>query len=229
MKCSRAKVVNRRPIDAGIVRIGSGQHAALWPSRTVSCRQRGCWTICTWSPHRIAAIHHRVETELWEHARIRINQGKTQLWNWGGTLRPRCEHIIEAGRRAHPPVTLWRGDLSLPVEEQGIRVLGTLLGHREFVEADVLHTSEEHTTLLDRIEAVPDLQCAWLILLFCAAARANYLLRVVHPSWSEAFAVRHDAALWKCLCGLLDIRGTGNARQSQPLPVKRSVGTSKRH
>ena len=73
-------------------------------------------------------------------------------------------------------MTVWRGDLSLPVEEQGIRVLGTPLGHREFVEAEVLRTSEEHTTLLDRIEAVPDLQCAWLILLFCAAARANYLL-----------------------------------------------------
>ena len=37
------------------------------------------------APHRIAAIHHRVETELWEHARIRINQGEDpvveQGWN----------------------------------------------------------------------------------------------------------------------------------------------------
>ena len=146
-------------------------------------------------------------------------QGKTQLWNPGGTLPPRCEHIIEAGRRAHPPVTVWRGDLPLPAEEQGIRVLGTPSGHREFVEAEVLRTNEEHTALLDRIEAVPDLQCAWLILLFCAAARANCLLRVVHPSWSEAFTVRHDAAVWKCLCGLLDIRGTEEMRDRASLSL----------
>ena len=116
-------------------------------------------------------------------------------------------------------MTVWRGDLSLPVEEQGIRVLGTPLGHREFVEAEVLHTSEEHATLLDSIEAVPDLQCAWLILLFCSAAGANYLLRVVHPSWSEAFAVLHDVAVWKCLCGLLDIRGTDEIRDRASLSL----------
>ena len=116
-------------------------------------------------------------------------------------------------------MTVWRGDLSLPAEEQGIRVFGTPFGHREFVEAEVLRTSEEHATLLDRTEAVPDLQCAWLILLFCAGARANCLLRVVHPSWSEAFAVRHDAAVWKCLCGLLDIRGTEEMRDRASLSL----------
>ena len=32
------------------------------------------------------------------------------------------------------------------------------------MEAEVLRTSEEHTTLLDKTEAVWDLQCAWIIL-----------------------------------------------------------------
>ena len=53
-----------------------------------------------------------------------------------------------------------------------------------------------------------DLQCAWLLLLFCASARANHLLRVVHPSWSDAFARAHDTAMWNCFRQLLDIPST---------------------
>ena len=44
-------------------------------------------------------------------------------------------------------------------------MLGTPLGHRDFVEAQVSQTGEVHSVLLRRISAVPDLQCVWLILL----------------------------------------------------------------
>ena len=53
-----------------------------------------------------------------------------------------------------------------------------------------------------------DLQCAWLLLLFCAFARANCLLRVVHPSWSDAFERVHNTAVWNCFRQLLDIPST---------------------
>ena len=42
--------------------------------------------------------------------------------------------------------------------------------------------------LLERIPAVQDVQSAWLILLHCAAARANYLLRVERPALVRRFA-----------------------------------------
>ena len=49
-----------------------------------------------------------------------------------------CEHTVEAGRRASPPVAVWRGDQSLPTSEQGIRVLGTPFGHSDHVTAPKL-------------------------------------------------------------------------------------------
>ena len=52
---------------------------------------------------------------------------------------------------------------------------------------------------------MPDLQAAWLILLHCASARANYLLRVVDPEQVQQFAQMHDQRLWQCLCQLLGI------------------------
>ena len=159
------------------------------------------------APERLAILHRLVETALWDHARIRINQGKTQIWNRAGVFPAGCEHIVEAGRRASPPV-VWRRDQSLPTSEQGIRVLGIPFGHSDHVTAELRSSNEEHSTWLSRILAVRDLQCAWLLLLFCAAARASYLLRVLPPSQSETFATVHDSSVWNCLRQLLDIPGT---------------------
>ena len=79
---------------------------------------------------------------------------------------------------------------------------------------------EEHKLLLDRVEAVPDLQCAWLILFFCGATRANYYLRTTHPSRSEKFAATHDAAIMKVFFKLLDIRGNQDTLNLASLPCR---------
>ena len=107
--------------------------------------------------------------------------------------------------------------------------MGTPLRHGDHVEAEVLTTNEEHTTLLNRIVAVLDLQCAWLLLLFCAPARANYLLRVVHPSCSDAFARAHDTSVWNSVSPV--VRHPQHARddgQSRDVFSKRRVGVAER-
>ena len=50
---------------------------------------------------------------------------------------------------------------------------------------------------------VPDLQCAWILLLYCASTRANYILRLVHPNLSATFARHHDASLRRALAHFL--------------------------
>ena len=45
----------------------------------------------------------------------------------------------------------------------------------------------------------PESQCAWLLLLYCSAARANHHLRVVHPDLSSTFAAHHGASLRRVL------------------------------
>ena len=53
--------------------------------------------------------------------------------------------------------------------------------------------------LLDRIPAVPHLQAAWLLLLFCVRSRANVLLRALPPAETLAYAEGHDIAVAACL------------------------------
>ena len=61
----------------------------------------------------------------------------------------------------------------LPVELQGLNILGTPLGNPEFVRAHLERTVQKHQKLLERIPVVPDVQSSWLLLLHCASARGQ--------------------------------------------------------
>ena len=53
------------------------------------------------------------------------------------------------------------------------------------------------------IPQVPDVQGAWLLLVFCASTRANCFLRAVAPEFTLEFAERHDEQVFKCLSKVL--------------------------
>ena len=97
------------------------------------------------------------------------------------------------------------GGSSLVEVQQGIRVLGALLGHPVFIADQSENLVVEHQTLLDWIPSLEDLQCGWALLLHCASARANYFIRVVRPECSHRFVRLHDEGLWRCLCGFRNI------------------------
>ena len=79
-------------------------------------------------------------------------------------------------------------------------ILGTPLGHVDFVQEHLRAKINSHGILLERIPSVVDLQAAWLILLFCSSSRANFLLRALPP---HEFSFRHDRSLRRCLSELL--------------------------
>ena len=68
-----------------------------------------------------------------------------------------------------------------------------------------LDSCDEHERFLTRIPLVRDVQSTWLLLLHCAQARANFLLRAVRPEAVEEFATRHDRGLWWCLAQILGV------------------------
>ena len=77
----------------------------------------------------------------------------------------------------------------------------------------------EHRVLLERIPEVLDTKSAWLLLSFCAAARANFFLRGVNPNLAEQFAAAHDHGVWQCLCRISQISLSCGACNQSSLPL----------
>ena len=50
-----------------------------------------------------------------------------------------------------------------------------------------------------------DLQSSRLLLVHCAVASANYMMRVVELEAAQEFCQRHDAALRRCFCTFTQI------------------------
>ena len=51
-----------------------------------------------------------------------------------------------------------------PTHLQGLKILGMLLGHPDYVRAHMNRTARDHQTLLDRIPLLQDVQAPWLLL-----------------------------------------------------------------
>ena len=172
-------------------------------------------------PERVGDIHNLLRDQLWRHSRIQIHAGKTQIWNRGGFEPPGHAALLKVARMADPEAKLWFGDLEDRPEERGIRVFGTPLGSDDFVRVQLQSTVDSHRLLLDRIPAVQDLQSAFIFLLFCAASRATYYLRVCRPSVTDLFARQHDAQIWQCVVALV-----GHALHMEGLGLRSAVRTA---
>ena len=93
-------------------------------------------------------------------------------------------------------------------EEVGFQptIMGSGVGHVEYVQAQLVSTTEKHKTLCQRIQSVQDWQSAWLLLLFCVNTRGTYSLRGIPPDEVAEFAAAHYEASW-CLIKFLGFPG----------------------
>ena len=129
--------------------------------------------------------------------------------------------VGKSGAGSEPQARVWRGP-GVPVEEQGIKILGTPIGHLEHVRRILVTLSDEHQTLLSQILLIGDVQAALLLLAHCAAGRATCSLRCVDPEAVEGFARRHDQGTLECLSSILHVNLVdwgAETRDIVPLPV----------
>ena len=126
------------------------------------------------------------------------------MWNASGIRPEICTVLERMARETDWTARVWRGS-EVPEDEQGMKVLGTPLGHPQYVRRFLSQLSEKHNLLLRRIPRLDDVQSAWLLLAHCAAARANYSLRCVEPQDVELFARTHDFQMRQCLSSILQV------------------------
>ena len=162
-------------------------------------------------PGRVAKANSILEEELWRHARIQIHQGKTKRLG-----RPRSRRTHDGPQRNRVERRV------IPTTKQSFEdwdaLSDTLISSRILSKS-----SDRHDVLLRRIAMVEDLQSAWLLLIHCAVARANFFLRSVNLGQFSTFISHHDDQIWACLCTLLGIdlaSVTHSSRIGATLPLR---------
>ena len=85
---------------------------------------------------------------------------------------------------------MWRGDHTLNVDEQGVKVSGTPLGHKEFVEAHCHHRRTPSALGQD-----PSGHGSAVRVVVVAASRPNFVLRVVQPDATRDFAAQCETLI----------------------------------
>ena len=75
------------------------------------------------------------------------------------------------------------------------RRLERVFGHHEFLWSWASFCLAEACGLVAQLPFLPDLQCAWLLLLFCAVQGAQHLLRTVLPATSRSM---HAGITMRC-------------------------------
>ena len=148
---------------------------------------------------RTRVAYDTLGEKLFNHTRIRLHIGKTQVWNRAGVCP---EGMAELGPEVWNP--------------EGVKVLGTPVG---FVEEVVTKSLEEEDKLWEAIPSVPDLQAAWQILLHCVGPRCHHMWRTLPPSESEEYAGAHDLGMARVMDRLLALPG-------DPHTSKKSHSTS---
>ena len=115
-------------------------------------------------PNRFVAVFTAVQEEL-QRVGIQVHDGKTQLWNRSGVVPTGTEALTEAARTSDPDAIVWRGDVSLPPQERGVKDLGTPMRSPEFVRSTLAAVSAKHDGLISQIVEMLDLQYALILLL----------------------------------------------------------------
>ena len=196
----------RDPLMPGLYALG--QHAALLEMATRLSPGDKLYAFLddvyiTTKPER-ALDGLRASQHCLAHANVQVHLGKTRAWNAAGEEPPG----LAAALPFDPANPSWVGSWALPAERQGLVVLGSPVGSRAFVEATLDQVRRKHDELLQRLPELPHLQTVWLLLLYCATPRCQYLLRTLPPAATGGFAASHDEAVLTCLATLVSGGGS---------------------
>ena len=165
--------------------------ANLQPDEHICAFLDDIYTVC--APEIIRPIFDLLQRHLYEIAGIEIALGKTRVWNQGGAAPPNIQDLEEQAARTGDQV--WNPD--------GIVVLGTPIGSDTFVQAQVSERLDNEATFLDQLPGLPDVQCAWQLLVRCAVPRMNHVLRTLPPGQAARYASRHDELIWSAAVRIL--------------------------
>ena len=184
-------LLNRNPGS-----VGRSGRDPMRPVEQICAFLDDVYIVC--QPERVRVLFDFLAESLIRVSGIRLHDGKTRVWNASGTVPDNVEELGPA---------VW--------QPRGITVLGTPIGSPEYTAERVERKLADERLLWEIIPAVPDLQCAWQILVQCANPRGNHTIRTLPPGMAVEYARAQDEGIWNTAIRVLaDIPG-GEAEQER--------------
>ena len=185
-KSRRATVVNRGTLAPALYSLAQHDALAMAQSRLeegayLAAILDNLYLVTT--PARARPALDDVTRTVEQHAGVAANLGKTRVYRAAGGPPP--PGVEELG----PDV--WCGGDSEPATRSLI-ALSVPIGHADFIQRKLAARLDDECRLLGELRELPDLQSAWLLLLYCASPRAQHVLRTVPPRDAAAY----DQAVW---------------------------------
>ena len=97
-------------------------------------------------PERVRHLYSRVEHHLYNKTGVRLNMGKTTVFNFAREKLRRVDELQQLGPRAE---RVWVGDHTLPENEQGLLVLGSPVSTLAYAEKCGKSKLDEELKLLE--------------------------------------------------------------------------------
>ena len=138
------------------------------------------------APECTRKINDELAEKLFNVAGIRLHNQKSRTWNKVGEIPQDMDQF-------GPEVS------SLA----GVKILGTIFGSVELVEAASQKRSDRERELWRAIPRVADLQCAWQLLVQCTGPRCQHFLCTIPHSQSGTCASSHDRRMQEGMATLL--------------------------
>ena len=102
--------------------------------------------------------------------------------------------------------------------------MGSPLGNKAFIEAICSKRLGEEARLLRNLNGHVSQQSSWLLLSYCGAPRANYILRTLPPTLARMYNEAHDNAIREIFAGIFaypqDLLANDNIRVKLELPMR---------
>ena len=153
---------------------------------------------------RAAIVAAHTARCIQQGAGVEPKLGKFAMWSRAGGPEPPGIRELLGVQPSPDREPVWKGDL--PPERNGVVILGTPVGQPEFVRRFLRERISVEQELWDILSAIPNVQVAWLLLLFCSAPRANHLLRALPPDLVLQYAQEHDDGVWDTFLHIIGYR-----------------------
>ena len=105
-------------------------------------------------------------------------------------------------------------------DNSGLKILGSAIGSPEYIKQVLVTKIQQVQSEIDKVYKVPDIQTAWCFIFYVIRNKITYLLRTIHPDYTEDFCKQFDIILRNAVENIFDVNIDDTEWAQIVLPIR---------